>query len=86
MDVAEYTIDGSVTVPEFPPSFDNTCVVAMDEEVAAKARDRGESIDEELKANGFCPSDVTFAIEGLPARDKPPGTPMVSNDNAYAYT
>jgi hypothetical protein len=63
----------------------------MDGEVAAKARDRGESIDEELEANGFGPSDAAFAIEGLPARDEylsldSPGTPMVSDGDTYAYT
>ena len=87
MDALKNCVDSFIAVSGFPPSFNDACVITMDEdpEVAAKARESGERVYEEFKANGFCPANISLAIECLPAWDEPPRTPVSSYDNTYSY-
>jgi hypothetical protein len=57
----------------------------MDNDVAANTRERGEGSDEELKAHGFSPPNVVLLVVGcLPSRNKPLGSPVVTDDDSNA--
>jgi hypothetical protein len=80
---SEYFVDGFVPVPPSPPAFNNACIVAMDDDIAANARERGKGSDKKLKAHSFSPPNVTLLIVGcLPSRDEPPGSPVIADDNS----
>jgi hypothetical protein len=83
LDSSKNDVDFGVSMPIFPPSFDNSCVISMDEETAARVRLSGESIYEELEPHCLCPSDVSFTIEGFPTWYESPRSPTTSNDDAY---
>lgn len=51
-----------VSVSPVVPAFDNSCVVPEEDEFALRERDRGNSIDQELKADSLCPADVSLSI------------------------
>lgn len=84
MNAFEDAIDGPISVSRFPPAFNDAGVVSVGEDSAARARESGEGIYKEFETDGFCPSDVANAIVSFPPRDKSPGSPEVSNDNANA--
>ena len=65
----EDAIDFWVLMASFPPSFNDSIVISVNNEEAAKLRERGESEDEELKAHCLCPTNVLFTILSLPARN-----------------
>jgi len=65
----EDAIDFWVPMVSFPPSFNDSIVISMNDEEATKLRERGESEDEELKAHCLCPTNVSFTILSLPAQN-----------------
>jgi len=82
MDAPKNSIDFVVAAASFPPSLDNSSVVSIDCEKAAQSREVGEGPDEEFEANSFGPGNISLAIEGVPAWDKVPSSPTLSNDDA----
>ena len=61
----EETIDSSkdmvgvnILVPSIPPALNNFDIVTIDGNVAMCLREKIESVHEELKSDGFGPSDV----------------------------
>ena len=76
----ENQVDLSVAAPVVPPPFNNSIVVAMDEEVSVIVALWNENSDKAFKANGFSPSDVSFAIECcLPPGNEVPCSPSVTD-------
>lgn len=58
MDMFENSVDGMVVMPTHSPSFDNSGVVAMDNEVLWGIEESVKSMDQEFKADGFSLSNV----------------------------
>lgn len=86
MNVFEHSIDSFVFVTSFPPSFNNTGVVTVNDDVVPNARESGEGIDQQFKTNGFCPGDILFVPScSLAPKYQSPGIPPLTNDDANAY-
>ncbi|KIK91075.1 hypothetical protein PAXRUDRAFT_13982 [Paxillus rubicundulus Ve08.2h10] len=75
----EDTIDFRVAAASVPPSFNNTGVVTMNNDMGSHIEENRESADEELKSDGFGPGNVSVALESFPSRDESPGSPAVAN-------
>lgn len=88
MNSSKDEVCGLVLASEIPPSLDDSFVIAVDFKASARASKPGDCPDEELKPDGFCSTNVASSVQGLPARDKPPGSPSVadSDGNADART
>lgn len=84
VDLPEYNVDFCVLVMVLPPPFNNSGIISVGEDAAARARQSGESVYEKLKAHCLCPSDVSFPMECFPLWYESPRTPMFSNDNSNA--
>ena len=82
MDTLEDGIDGFVPAPPFPPTFDDTAVVAVDLVAAAVIADCEQSADKKFEADGFSPSNISTFL--IPARDETPGLPPSLDDDADA--
>jgi hypothetical protein len=68
---------GSIFTPKIPPAFDNSFVVAVYLKVSARTSNPWDCPDEEFKANGLGPSDVSMSVQSLPTWDEAPGSPSV---------
>jgi hypothetical protein len=81
MDAFEDVVDGAVTTPSVPPSFNDPFVIPIEGEVSANLISTAEETDETFEPNSFHPSDVSLAVQGLRARDESPGSPpSMGND------
>ena len=71
------SVSGSVFTSEIPPSLDNPFVITVDLKVPANKSKPGDRLDKELETDGFCPSDVSLSIQGLPTGDEAPRSPAI---------
>ena len=88
VDMPDDTIGRLTSTPGIPPSFNNSLIITEHFKASTRACKLGNGPDEELKANGFSPANVTRAFEGLPSKDEVPGSPSTldSDGNAKAST
>ena len=88
MDSSEDLVGGLVFASEVPPRFDNPFVITVYSKMSASVSNPGDCPDEEFKTHGFCPSNVSSTVMGLPPRNKSPGSPSTldgdSNGDANA--
>ena len=80
MDLSEDVICFLILTSSLPPTFDNPSIVSKDLEMFSGCADFDESVDKKLKANSFCPSNVSPSF--LPSGDKLPCTPPSINNDA----
>ena len=73
MDSSKHKVGGPVSAATLPPSFDNATVVTVDLEVIPSLALWEERLDEELKANGFGPPNVSTI--SFPAGEEAPCSP-----------
>lgn len=66
MDSAEYEVDLKIPAAVIPPAFNNAGVIAIDFEMGREIFEGKDCPNEELKTNGFSPTDI-------PASLSPPG-------------
>ena len=64
------------------PALDDADVISENFEMNAGGSSVSDCLDEELKADAFCPSDV--ATVRLPVPNEMPGTPVLANDDCDA--
>ena len=83
-DLVKYLVCGSIPAPEIPPTFNNSLVVTVDPKVSARASNPGDHPNEEFKANGFCPSNVSGTISLFPTQDEAPSSPSVLDGDGNA--
>jgi hypothetical protein len=84
MDSAEDLVSRSVFAPKIPPAFDDSFVIAVYLKVSARAFKPGDHPDEEFKANGFGPADVSGSVERLPTWNEAPGSPSTLDGDCNA--
>ena len=82
MDAFEDFVDEFVSVSANPPAFDDTGIVAVDGDVLWAANAARESKHKELESDCLCPGNVLFSFKCLPAWDKSPGSPSLTNDDS----
>jgi hypothetical protein len=82
MDEPEDVICGAVFAGPFPPTLDNSFVVAIEPVAWLVATACKYGCSKEEKAKGFRPPDVSGVC--FPAQDKAPSPPAVANDDADA--
>lgn len=86
MDSTENVVGFNVPVPTIPPTFDDSSVVTVDDNVAMRLREKIEGADEELESNGFGPSNVALgAPHALPVWVECPSTPPFADDDCNAH-
>ena len=71
-----------VFVLAFPLAFNDTSIVAIELEVVSRGSCCKGSLDQKLKSNSFCPSNVTPIR--FPPWDELPYSPPVTNHNSNA--
>ncbi|KIK82066.1 hypothetical protein PAXRUDRAFT_14917 [Paxillus rubicundulus Ve08.2h10] len=79
---SEETCKSTLTV--VPPSFNNTGVVSIYDEVGRMRDDKWESANEEFKANCLGPGNVSVTAECLPSQDESPGPPPLTDCDSDA--
>ena len=80
----ENSIDGSVPAAPIPPTFNDAFVISVCDEIASFFTISDEASNEAFKCDRFSPSDISLAIEGLPARYETPCSPSVADGDANA--
>jgi hypothetical protein len=80
----ENSVDGSVPAAPVPPTFDDTFVISVYDEVVSLFTVLDEAPNEAFKCDSFSPSDILLAIKGLPARHEMPCSPSVSDSDGNA--
>ena len=86
MDLTENVVGFNVPVPTIPPTFDDSSVVTVDDNVAMCLREEIEGADEELESNGFGPSNVVLgAMHALPVWVECPSMPPFTDDDCNAH-
>ena len=73
-------IGGSILAVAFPPSLNNTLVIAIDLDVRVMVHSLNDGMCEELESDGLYPADVAFI--SFPVGEEMPCMPEVSNNNA----
>ena len=84
VNASEGFIGRRVSVAAIIPSFDDAHVVSKGDECRVGRLNSGNGINEELKTDGFSPTDVSLSPEGLPVWMEVPSSPSVANDDANA--
>jgi hypothetical protein len=84
MDSTEDLVSRSVFAPKIPPAFDDSFVIAVYLKVSARAFKPADRPDEEFKADGFSPADVSESVERLPTRNEAPGSPSTLDGDGNA--
>lgn len=86
VDSVKDVVGFSVVVASVAPSFDDSSVVSVYEEMAMAQRDGVEEVDEEFKSHCFGPADVSLGTaHALPVWVKFPSLPLSADDNADAH-
>jgi len=80
----ENSVDCSVPAVPLPPTFDDTFVISVCDEIASFFTISDEASNEAFKCDRFSPSDISLAVEGLPARYKTPCSPSVPDGDGNA--
>lgn len=84
VDALENAVDSVVPVLPDSPALNDTCVVAIEDEVVKLWKAASDGFNEKFEADGFSPCNVSFAISGLPFGKEVPGSPSLSDDDANA--
>ena len=77
-------INRSVVAPSIPPSFNNSPVVPIYNEVPLPCFAISEISDQAFESDGFCPANISLSFQCPPARDEMPGSPLIANDDSHA--
>jgi hypothetical protein len=80
----ENSVDSSVPAAPVPPTFDDTFVISICDEIAGFLTVLDEASNEAFKCDSFSPSDISLAIEGLPAGYEAPCSPSVADGDGDA--
>ena len=80
----EDLIDLSVVAPSIPPTFNDSPVIPIYDEVSLPLLIIGKIPDQAFKTDGFCPANVSLPIQCLPSWDKMPGSPLITNGDHNA--
>jgi hypothetical protein len=80
----ENSVDGSVPAAPVPPTFDDTFVISVCDEIVSFFTIFDEASNEAFKCDRFSPSDISLAVKGLPARYETPCSPSVSDGDGNA--
>jgi hypothetical protein len=80
----EDSVNRSVPAASVPPTFDDTLVISVYDEVASFLTVLDETPNEAFKPDSFSPSDIPLAVEGLPTRYETPCSPPVADGNGNA--
>jgi len=82
VNASENFIDEFVPMPAHSPALNDAGVVSIDSDVLRAVNAASEGEQKELESDCFCPCDVSFPIECLPAWDEAPGSPSFADDDA----
>ena len=83
-DASENVVGGPIGAAPFPPSFDDSMVVPVDDNMVALICDGEYVCGEEFKGDSFGPLDVPPL--GLPAGCQPPRSPSRAHRDCHADT
>ena len=79
VDTAEDLIGGPIFASKIPPGLNHSFVITVDLNVSANAPKPWDGFDEQLKTDGFCPTNIPLSVESLPSWDKTPGSPAITD-------
>ena len=77
----EYSVDCFITTASVLPTFDNSLVIPICDEISTFFSIVQEAPNEAFKSDSFSPSDVPMSVERLPARYETPCSPVFADDN-----
>jgi hypothetical protein len=80
----ENSVDSLVLAAPISPTFDDTFVISVCDEIVSFFTIFDEASNEAFKCDGFSPSDILLAIKGLPARYETPCSPSVLDGDGNA--
>ena len=83
-DASENVVGGRIGTAPFPPSFNDSAVVPVDDDVIALVCDGEYMCGEEFEGDGLCPLDVPPL--GLPAGHQSPRSPSQAHRDCHADT
>ena len=80
----EYSIDRFVVAASILPTFCNSLVISIGDEVAALPSVVKQNSNEAFKSDSFSPSDVSVSFKCFPSGYEAPCSPVFTDDDGNA--